>query len=65
MGDSIGIADLLALMSFKIDAVIELLIKNGIIDKGEFKELVLRKIDQGEDEEAKVTMKESLDKFLE
>ncbi|RJX18500.1 MAG: hypothetical protein C4570_06375 [Ammonifex sp.] len=65
MGDSSGFVSWLVLMSFKVDAVVELLIKNGVIDKSEFKELVLRKIDQGEDDEAKARMKESLDKFLE
>jgi len=64
MGDGSGFVNLLALMSFKVDAVVELLIKNGVIDKDEFKELVVKKIDQGEDEEAKAKMKARLDEFL-
>lgn len=58
-----GLADFLALMSFKVDVIVELLIKNGVINKEEFKELVFQKIDKGEDEEAKLKMKESLRAF--
>jgi len=60
-----NITDLLASMSFTIDSLIEMLIQNGTIDKDEFKNLVYQKIDQGEDEEAKVRIKERLDKLLE
>lgn len=58
------LANVFALASFKLDAVIELLIQNGVIDKDEFRTLVFRKIDKGEDEAVKQKMKESLNGFL-
>jgi hypothetical protein len=64
MEESSSFMNWLVLMSFKIDAVIELLIKKGFIDKDELKELIHQKIDQGEDEEAKIRMKRSLDELL-
>lgn len=59
------VASILALMNFKIDSIIELLIQNGTIDKDEFRNLVFQKIDRAENEEAKTKMKETLDKLLE
>ena len=64
MGGTDEMAGLLALMIFKIDTTIELLIQKGIMDKDEFKKEIFEKIEQGQDEELKIRMKENIEKLL-
>lgn len=57
--------DFLALSSFKIDTVIELLIQKDIITKDELKKGMFKKIEQGDDEKSIRSLKERINKVYE
>ena len=56
------LVDLLALIDFQIESIVELLLEKEIISRQEFIDKIYSKIDRGEDEESKVRLREKIER---